>query len=271
MPSFERSRATLRIAGDSLIPEKLARRWEVNPLAPSKKVTKFLGDRPAKCGLPTRVCGVWRRRLASRKIFRGRSMRSWEYCRNGFAMISSIPHRTVTTARVMYMAKLRILRIPFTYVFFGLSIYLSSFPGAAASAGKQCSQEMHDHAVSRLSEARGTWESLSKHQKKFAACDDGDLGEGYSEAVARLFSGHWSEVDSFVAIARHDPAFQKWAIRHIDATVSYADLSAIAHNASSCSRRGEEQEICELIHQAAEDALVGAGHGPASVAAPEGH
>jgi hypothetical protein len=42
---------------------------------------------------------------------------------------------------------------------------------------------MNSLAQSSLVNARGGWASLLKHQKVFNSCDDGVLGEGYSEAV----------------------------------------------------------------------------------------
>lgn len=168
----------------------------------------------------------------------------------------------MTVTNAMSMDFLGRLRSPFICMLIGLFIIFSCVPCASASAEEQCSPKMHDQAVSLLREAGKNWQSLLRHQKKFAVCDDGALGEGYSDAVARLLSRKWDQFGSFVAISRHDPAFQRWTIGHIDATASYTDLSAIVHNASVCSNGEGAGNICKVMQQAAKDALLDSGHAP---------
>jgi hypothetical protein len=169
---------------------------------------------------------------------------------------------TVTVTDAMSMDFPGRLRSPFICMLIGSFIIFSCVPCASASAEEQCSLKMHEQAVSLLKEAGKNWQSLSKHQKRFAVCDDGALGEGYSDAVAQLLSRKWDQFGSFVAISRHDPAFKRWTIGHIDATASYTDLSAIVHNASVCSNGEEAGNICKVIQQAAKDALLDSGHAP---------
>ncbi|MFK2902205.1 hypothetical protein ISP15_17895 [Dyella jejuensis] len=136
---------------------------------------------------------------------------------------------------------------------FGMFLCL---PLSSASAQEHCSPEMNNQAVFLLNDASGNWQSLLEHQKKFVVCDDGELGEGYSDAVVRLFARRWSQFGTFAAIAKKDPAFQHWAIRHIDATASNQDLNKIVHNAAACANDMSVGYLCKLIRQSAENALV---------------
>ncbi|MHA6895166.1 hypothetical protein ACQUJT_13935 [Ralstonia pseudosolanacearum] len=124
-----------------------------------------------------------------------------------------------------------------------------------AAAYGSCSAEMNSRAGSLLVDARGDWSSLFKHQRVFASCDDGELGEGYSEAVVNLFSRKWDQFSTFVALAKKYPDFQNWAIRHIDATTSDEDLNWIILNANSCIKNAEASGICKAIQQSAKNAL----------------
>lgn len=103
-----------------------------------------------------------------------------------------------------------------------------------SQAQGNCSAEMNNQAEFLLIDARRNWTSLLRHQRIFAPCDDGVLGEGYSDAVAYLFSRRWDEFGVFVTLSKKYPAFQRWAVRHIDATASDEDLNKIIINATTC-------------------------------------
>lgn len=114
---------------------------------------------------------------------------------------------------------------------------------------------MNSLAQSSLVNARGSWASLLKHQKVFNSCDDGVLGEGYSEAVVNLFARDWGKFDEFAALARRDPEFERWVLRHVDATTDDADLNSIVVNATDCRTAAEFKRLCKTVGQAASQAL----------------
>lgn len=130
---------------------------------------------------------------------------------------------------------------------------------ASALAEGNCSPEKNARAISLLVDARGNWPSLRDHQKEFVACDDGELGEGYSDAVVKLLSRNWDQFGQFVDIARDDVAFQKWVVKHIDASASGADLRMIVRNTSGCGHEQGAEKICNIIGKSAEDALAEPG------------
>ncbi|MHA6824559.1 hypothetical protein ACQUKI_23890 [Ralstonia pseudosolanacearum] len=114
---------------------------------------------------------------------------------------------------------------------------------------------MNSRAGSSLVDARGNWSSLFEHQRVFASCDDGELGEEYSEAVANLFAQRWDQFDKFVELAKKNPEFQSWAIRHIDATVSNDDLNRIILNSNACINNVAAARVCNFIRRGAENSL----------------
>lgn len=142
----------------------------------------------------------------------------------------------------------------FLVLLFGLGLGCVSF--SQASAYRNCSPEMNSRAGSLLVDARRNWSSLFKHQRVFASCDDGELGEGYSEAVANLFAKRWDQFGTFVALAKKHPDFQNWAIRHIDATVSDNDLNRVILNSNTCINNATVGGICRAIRQGAANALM---------------
>jgi len=115
---------------------------------------------------------------------------------------------------------------------------------------------MNNRANYLLINARGNWPSLLKHQRIFSSCDDGELGEGYSDAVVHLFAMRWDQFGKFIALANTHPAFQHWAVRHIDATASNEDLNQIIINATTCIDDATVASVCKSIRQAAENALM---------------
>lgn len=153
----------------------------------------------------------------------------------------------------MICARLVLSRfLTFSIVLFGIA---GCLPISSTSAQEHCSPEMNNRAVSLLIDARENWPSLLKHQKKFAVCDDGELGEGYSDAVVRLFAQKWDQFGTFAAIATKDPAFQHWAVRHVDATASDDDLHKIILNTNTCANDVKVASLCKIIRQSAENAL----------------
>jgi hypothetical protein len=128
-------------------------------------------------------------------------------------------------------------------------------PAAPIRAAEKCSSKLNDQAISRLSEARANWKALRAHHKAFAACDDGELGEGYSDAVATLLSRNWSQFGQFVALARDDAAFQRWTIKHIDASASAENLRRIVAHTSLCIDKAGEKALCTMVRTSAEAAL----------------
>jgi hypothetical protein len=126
---------------------------------------------------------------------------------------------------------------------------------SAAMANNHCSTEMYQRADASLANAAAGWGSLLRHQKAFGPCDDGALAEGYSDAVVTLLAHRWDQFDAFVGLSARDPAFRRWAIRHIDASASTHDLAKVARNAVSCTGSAKAKDLCRDVAKAAKNAL----------------
>lgn len=138
-----------------------------------------------------------------------------------------------------------------------LAIFLGcgGVPASQALANEKCPMAMYEKAETLLTDARGSWNSLLKHQKIFARCDDGALGEDYSDAVVTLLAQRWDQFDVFFTLVKKHPPFGRWAIRHIDATSSEDDLKVIMLNTATCPNDKAMKRLCKTVRQAAESAL----------------
>jgi hypothetical protein len=77
-----------------------------------------------------------------------------------------------------------------------------------------------------------TWDSVYRFYRQYSHCDDGSVGEGVSDAVAKLFANHWDSFRAFVTLASKDKAFEKFVLRHVDETIDWsADAPKINENA----------------------------------------
>ncbi len=139
------------------------------------------------------------------------------------------------------------------FFLFGLVFICMSI--SQASAQENCSAEMNSRAVFLLIGARKEWTSLMEHQQVFASCDDGELGENYSDAVVHLFAQRWDQFGMFIVIAKKHQDFKRWAIRHVDATASDESLKKIVLNVKACSNDAEAASLCKAIQRAAASAL----------------
>jgi hypothetical protein len=117
-----------------------------------------------------------------------------------------------------------------------------------------CSYDTYRRADDSFDYVHVGWPALLKHRRTFAACDDGGLAEGYSDAIVRLLAHRWDQFGTFVAISKRHPEFQRWAIQHIDATTSDDDLKKVELNAGSCINNRKTRVLCKAIQEAAESA-----------------
>ena len=124
-----------------------------------------------------------------------------------------------------------------------------------ATAHNACSTNMYKRADASLVGAGSGWAPLLRHYETFASCDDGALAEGYSDAVVSLLARQWDQFDAFVRLSVRNPAFRRWAIRHIDASASTDDLTKVARNAAKCTTNADARDLCREIARAARNAL----------------
>jgi hypothetical protein len=116
-----------------------------------------------------------------------------------------------------------------------------------------CTEEQAKRAFDAVDDLK-TWESIRSFFRLYRQCDDGGIGEGVSDAVTKLLADHWTDFGTFVAITGSDPGFEKFVLRHIDATVPADRLQAISKNARDrCPPKSAT--ICKRITVAASSAI----------------
>lgn len=126
---------------------------------------------------------------------------------------------------------------------------------STALAKSGCPTDMYDLADASLAGAAASWGSLSRHQRRFLSCDDGAMAEGYSDTVVTLLAYRWEQFGAFAALSQRNPAFGRWAIRHIDATASTDDLMKVVRNATKCTGSASTKALCREVATAAKEAL----------------
>ena len=66
----------------------------------------------------------------------------------------------------------------------------------------------------------------------FGHCDDGAIGEGYSDTVGRLLAADWQHFDVLYRLIAANGSFKKFVLRHIDETLPDDELKSIVTNAT---------------------------------------
>ncbi len=98
-----------------------------------------------------------------------------------------------------------------------------------------------------------SWDALYRHFKRYAACDDGALSEGYSDVVGRLLAEDWQNVLKLKILCDSDKEFEGFVSKHLDITIPADTWDLILINATTrCP--AEAKKICAMIKKA-DDAI----------------
>ena len=87
---------------------------------------------------------------------------------------------------------------------------------------KNCTErdaEAADIAVDNLD----SWDALHKNHIAYAQCDDGSIAKGNSVAMARRLTDKWQEIAKLQSLINRDSGYEKYIMRHIDATLDADD------------------------------------------------
>jgi hypothetical protein len=82
------------------------------------------------------------------------------------------------------------------------------------------------------------WDSLEKAYAQYNNCDEGAIGQAYSAAVARILVDHWETLPRLADIARGNPAFKAFVVKHVDQRLDAGDIKKIAENAKTLCPSG---------------------------------
>lgn len=134
----------------------------------------------------------------------------------------------------------------------GLGLLLLAGRGELVAGGsperKLCSQS-EERAAEDIAGRLKSWTAVHDAYRRFVHCDDGSVGQGFSESITVLLSKRWDRLDELRRLATRDRAFESFVIRHIDLTVPVERLEVIAKNARQ--RCGTGGALCERIAQRA--------------------
>lgn len=133
-------------------------------------------------------------------------------------------------------------------------VIFMAFALPVSAAGTDCSLNEQQWLSSELPGLK-SWRALHRSFQKYVPrCDDGFIAEGYTEAVVVLLARHWSSLHELAAVAKHDPAFRKFVLRHIDASADPGDLKCVREQAAKqCASK--HQALCSSIYAAAVKAI----------------
>jgi hypothetical protein len=120
--------------------------------------------------------------------------------------------------------------------------------GIVIGQTRTCSQEEALRAEMATDKLK-TWQSVLQFYKQYSHCDDGSIGEGISDAVAKLFANHWDHFSDFVKLASNNKEFEKFVVRHVDETIDWShDAPKINENARlHCP--SNSAELCRALIQ----------------------
>jgi hypothetical protein len=98
------------------------------------------------------------------------------------------------------------------------------------------------------------WDALYKSFRLYGHCDDGAVGEGYSESVAWILADRWKTLPRLSSLAAEDIAFRRFVLKHIDASDDMNDIKKIKGKVQTqCPQR--LHKLCYDIGKRADEAL----------------
>jgi hypothetical protein len=95
-----------------------------------------------------------------------------------------------------------------------------------------------------------SWDALYRSYKSYRQCDDGSIGEGYSESVARILVDHWGTLPRLSHLAQKDAEFRAFVMQHVDATLNMDDVEKIKSSSATQCPPGLRMVCSDLAKQA---------------------
>ena len=115
-----------------------------------------------------------------------------------------------------------------------------------ADASQKLCTDVEAGQAQREADQLRDWNSVYRSFKRFAQCDQGSIGEQYSDSVSRLLVHDWKHLDALLRLTASDPNFEQFVIRHIDETMSEDEAALIINNARlHCP--AEAKRLCRSI------------------------
>jgi len=111
--------------------------------------------------------------------------------------------------------------------------------------GVECSKSQ-ELAAETEAGALKSWAAVHRSFARYGHCDDGAIGEGYSESVTILLADHWEALPQLTTLAASDPRFRAFVLKHVDESVPSERRERIANHAQSkCPQ--QHRDLCAAI------------------------
>lgn len=135
-------------------------------------------------------------------------------------------------------------------VVFSIAMATIIFGGIGYAQEHPCTDTEAQKAESEAVGLR-SWDDLYKSFKLYRQCDDGVIGEGYSESVARILVDHWNTLSRLEALGVKDTAFRRFVLKHVDGTIASDDIVKIKKNATTLCPK-TLQKLCSDLKKHSE-------------------
>src|SRR5947208_10472842 len=100
------------------------------------------------------------------------------------------------------------------------------------SANRPCTQQDAITAEEQASSIQNCAE-LHRSYERYAQCDDGAIGEGYSDSIARLLTEKWESFDELDRLGVQDRGFERFVLRHVDELMTPEQADKIRNNSKN--------------------------------------
>lgn len=134
-------------------------------------------------------------------------------------------------------------KIAFAMLLLGSTVALPAY--ADVVKHKVCTPNQARQAEAEANQLTD-WESVHRSFKLYAQCDEGAIGEGYSDSVSHLLAHNWNHLDTLLRLMASDREFEQFVIRHIDESMTEDEANLIVNNARLHCPQGAKQ-FCNVI------------------------
>jgi hypothetical protein len=119
------------------------------------------------------------------------------------------------------------------------------FSAVTSAADGSCTAQQAAEA-GRLIPTAQSWERLHSLFTSYGQCDDGVVGERFSQAVSQLLISRWDHLSDLRRLSARGPDFQQFVLRHVDESVPAERLRALNALANSkCPQ--SEADFCKSL------------------------
>src|SRR5438552_5380502 len=124
-------------------------------------------------------------------------------------------------------------------------LFLISSP--ATHAGPQCNPENEARAAGDIQKQPPTWAALYRSFKLYGSCtNDVEMGETYSDLVARLLTDRWDTPHDLNVLVGKSPPFGNFVLRYVNELMTQEQATRIDENARShCPK--QEVALCKRL------------------------